>query len=58
MCDVYPKCRHAAGSCCAVDWSMTEEERRAMTIMPDECFDFGDQRLFEEKEKPFNYRNG
>ena len=50
VCRLYPKCEHAAGSCCAIDDFFEE-----MTLSAEECFDLPDKPLYREK-KTWSFR--
>ena len=50
LCDRYPVCRRAFGSCCAVE--MPEDD---MIIQPSECYELEDRPLFIEKPRPKRY---
>ena len=45
-CPRYPKCKNAAGSCCAIEWDDDGDTR----IREEDCFLKGDFPLFIPKE--------
>ena len=48
LCARYPKCRHAAGSCCALDDFFED-----VTLTPEMCFELPDKPYYEEKKRQF-----